>query len=279
MDAASGLGGTAYSVALFALVALGIYYFYTWLNGNNEITDVILYTTPAGGMQAKADKPKIYTPDNVKTMPGLYEGGEYSVSTWIYISDWAINRQYNKPFLMISGGKTNGFATMVMYLGQNTSKLGVRVSSDTTLLTTDELNKIRPVTGNNFGGYPYTDSAADFKQCDIESIELQRWVCITATLNGRTLDVYIDGKMSRSCVLPAMYKVSGNSPTITLGGPYGFGGLIGQTQVADFAYSPDRIYQIYQKGPNDTSLWTAMMSYLDPSQYQFSLQMNGKNVV
>ena len=279
MDAASGMGGMAFNVAMFALVGVAVYYFYKWLSGDGETSDVVVFTSPVAGLPGKSDNPKVYNSEGIQEMPGLYEGGEFSVSTWVYIADWTINKGYNKPFLMISGGKANGFSTIVMYLGQNSSKLGVRVSSENALLTTAEINKIRPISGSSFGGYPYTDSDTDFKPCDIENIDLQRWVNITAILNGRTLDVYIDGKMSRSCVLPSMYKVSGSSLTVSLGGPYGFGGLIGQTAVADFAYSPDRVYQIYQNGPNDTSLWSKIKGYLDPGQYSFSVQTNGQNVV
>jgi hypothetical protein len=164
-----------------------------------------------------------------------------------------------------------------MYLGQNVSKLAIRVSTDNLKLDAAKLNDIRPSTGSSYGATPYTD--VDSKKCDIESIDLQRWVCITAVLDGRTLDVYIDGKLSRSCVLDGMFKVSGDSAKLLLGGPTGFGGLIGQTQVANYAYSPDQVYRIYQNGPVDSSLWTKLVSYFDPGQFSLSLKRNGADVI
>jgi hypothetical protein len=41
--------------------------------------------------------------------------------------------------------------------------------------------------------------------CDIE-IDLQRWTQVTVVINGRTCDVYMDGKLARSCVLPHLLQ-------------------------------------------------------------------------
>jgi len=274
-----------FKVAVFALIALALYYFYKWLNGSGELTDVVIYTNTTDGLPAyDLTKPTTFSPAN-SDIPMLFEGGEYSFSTWIYINNWVVNKGYNKPFFSLSGG-SGSFMTTVLYLGQNVPKLGIRTSvSDGTAgssglnLSNTELSKIRPLTGNGFGISPYTDAGGDFKLCDVESIDLQRWVNITVVLSGRTQDVYIDGKMSRSCVLPGMFKVGGDQPTIVLGGPYGFGGLIGTTKAANFAYSPDQVYKIYQNGPLDTSIWTKIKSYFDPSQYSFSIKKNGSNIV
>jgi hypothetical protein len=283
MESVGGMGGTASNVAMFVVVGIAIYYFYKWLSGDGEMNEEIIFNPAQDGMPAKsAEMPKPLVPTKVS----LYQGGEFSLTTWIYIADWTVNKGKNKPFLVVSGGPS--FATMVMYLGQNASKLGIRVStagdgsgsvSDSEFkLNTAKLNSIRPVNGGAAGG-EYMDT--NLEKCDIENIDLQRWVCITTVLNGRTLDVYIDGKMSRSCVLNGMFLVdsaSGGSLSVTLGGLFGFGGLIGQTRVADFAYSPDRVYQNYQSGPNDTSILTKIKSYFDPKQYSFSLKVNGQDM-
>jgi hypothetical protein len=222
-------------------------------------------------------------------VPTIYAGGEYSVSTWIYITNWEVNRGYNKPFLVIDGGGGT-FKTLVLYLGQNIPKLGVRTSTSDgspsmsgITLNNTTLAQIRPTTAaGGFGASPYTDAGGDFSLCDIESIDIQRWVCITVVLSGRTQDIYIDGKLSRSCVLPKMFMVDSGASgitQITLGGSYGFGGIIGETKAADFAYSPDQVYKIYQNGPLDSSLWTQIKGYFDPKQYSFSIQKNGQNII
>jgi hypothetical protein len=283
MNAASGAnsggpGKMIFNISVMVIIALAIYYFYRWLNGsgNSDATEVVLYSSPSVGLPGKSTEPSKFTSTSSQ-LPALYEGGEYSVSTWIYITNWGVNKGYNKPFLRLTGGSTGGYDTLIMYLGQNVSKLGVRVSTEALKLNTAELNKIRPATGSSYGVSPYTD--IETTKCDIETVDLQRWVNINAVLNGRTLDVYIDGKLSRSCVLDGMYKVSGDAPKLIVGGPTGFGGLIGQTQAANYAYSPDQVYKIYQNGPFDTSIMTKLMSYFDPGQWSLSVKRNGSNVI
>jgi hypothetical protein len=280
-------GGMVFKVAVFALIGLALYYFYKWLNGSGELTDVVIYTNTVDGLPAYTNTgPTRFSSAN-SDIPMLLEGGEYSFSTWVYISNWTRNTGQNKPFFTLSGGGGT-FYTTIMYLGQNIPKLGIRTSAIdgsnppkgvrlTLTGTTPEVNKIRPESG--VSSNDYTDGSENFKVCDIESIDLQRWVNITVVLSGRTQDVYIDGKMSRSCVLPGMFLVDGDQPTIQLGGTYGFGGLIGTTKAANFAYSPDQVYKIYQNGPLDTSIWTKIKSYFDPSQYSFSIKKNGTNIV
>lgn len=283
MNAANGVssggsGNTAFNVVIVILVVVALYYFYKWLSGSDtsDSKEVVVYTSSNTGLPGKSTEPRIFT-SGTSNMPSLYEGGEYSVSTWVYVTNWGVNKGYNKPFLRLNGGSSSGYDTLLMYLGQNVSKLSIRVSTDNLKLDTAQLNNIRPANGSSYGSSPYTDT--DTKKCDIESIDLQRWVCITAVLDGRTLDVYIDGKLSRSCVLDGMFKVAGDSAKLLLGGPTGFGGLIGQTQVANYAYSPDQVYRTYQNGPFDTSLWTKLAGYFDPGQYSFSVKRNGADVI
>jgi hypothetical protein len=279
MDSVGGASNMVFSVSVFVILAIALYYFYKWLNGSGEMNDMIIFTSSDSGLPGKADKVSKFNPDN-SDIPAMYEGGEFSISTWVYVTNWGINKGYNKPFLVLSGGAGQaGYATMVMYLGQNINKLGIRVSTENDKLTSSKLEQIRPVTGNGYGVSPYTDNSADFKKCDIENIDMQRWVNITAVLNGSTLDVYIDGKMSRSCVMPGIFKVDGDSTEVLLGGPYGFGGIIGQTVAANFAYSPDRVYKIYQNGPLDTSIFTKLMGIFNPSQYSISVQRDGQSIV
>ena len=89
--------------------------------------------------------------------------------------------------------------------------------------------------------------------CDLPEIDLQRWTMITVVLTGRTIDVYLDGKLSRSCVSSSFYKVdpTGVKPVITDRG--GFDGYTANTAVANYAMNPDEIYRSYLSGPDGAS--------------------------
>jgi len=194
-----------YTIVILIVLYLAISITYRWFVGGGDDDDFIVYPgTFKDGLVSNDKKVTVYSGSQ---LPQIYAGGEYSISTWIYVNDWNVNKGKNKPFLVLSGGNkaASGILTLIMYLGQFTNKLGVRVSSETQynkgITQTDDYSKI--VSGQS----PFSDSSADFKKCDIEHVNLQKWVNITAVLNGRTLDIYIDGKLSRSCLLDGLFKV------------------------------------------------------------------------
>ena len=252
---------------LVILMLVALFYLWKWLYGNSDMEDMVIYSSPSDGLPAKDKAATVYSGAQV---PQIYGGGEYSISTWIYVTNWGINKGKNKPFLILSGGaaESTGIMTVVMYLGQFTNKLGVRVSCESPDNKMGDLTFARDYNSIVEGKSPYTDASPDFKKCDVEQVDLQKWVNITAVLAGRTIDIYIDGKLSRSCLLDGLFKVDGETPTLKLGGPNGFGGLIGATRAANFAYSPDRVYTNYQEGPFSTFSWSS----LDPSQYSFNVK-------
>ena len=125
-----GPGKMVFMVAVFVILGVALYYLYKWLNGSGELMDSEVFADAESGMIAMSTSgPTVFkSPD----LPPLYGGGEYSISTWVYITNWGINKLKNKVFLKLSGGgpADGGYKTLVMYLGQNVNKLGVRVSYD-----------------------------------------------------------------------------------------------------------------------------------------------------
>jgi hypothetical protein len=92
-------------------------------------------------------------------------------------------------------------------------------------------------------------------QCDIPQIDLQRWTMVSVVLSGKTIDVYIDGKLSRSCVTPSYFKVDPTADLkLNILDRGGFDGYIANTTVGSYSMNPDEIYKTYMSGPNGVSL-------------------------
>ena len=258
------------------------------MSGDAEKADMVVFANSSGGLPGNS-----MTTFSSKNIPAIYGGGEYSVCVWIYIANWKTNENKNKTFLILDGGDGT-FSTLQMYMGARTNKMGIRVSTDSTDSTdvANTLNSDQQTLINNATS-PYNDNEANFAQGDIKAVDLQKWVCICVVLSGRRLDVYMDGKLNRSSVLKGMYKVGGTgtdyqmivggrSPDPTATTPIqrpGFGGLIGQINAANYAYTPDRVWALYSNGPQDTSITSLIKSYFDPGQYSFSLKRNGEDVI
>jgi hypothetical protein len=268
-------------IIVVVLLIVGLYYAYKFLYSTTGIDDLIVYQSSSGGLPAKipandTSSSNVFSGSSI--VPYIYPGGEYSISTWIYVKKW--DATSNKPFLMLSNTpkKDNEFfMTLVMYLGKTKNKLGIRMSYGETQLKWNLLNSDGNLI-NASSVYADSSSSADALNkfsLDIDSVDIQRWVNITTVITGKTVDVYMDGKLSRSSVLPSVFTVdTGETPTITLGHESGFNGLIGKTRAANIAYSPDRVYNYYQQGPFSTFNLSSILSSLNPFQYGITVTNN-----
>jgi hypothetical protein len=101
--------------------------------------------------------------------------------------------------------------------------------------------------------------------CDVKEVPLQRWVNITIVSSGRVLDVYMDGKLSRSCVLDNVLNVPRGQLKLRLGESGGFGGRYSSVQMWSQQLTPDVIYGLYQMGPTQAQhdLFTSVAKYLN----------------
>jgi len=114
--------------------------------------------------------------------------------------------------------------------------------------------------------------------CIIRNVPLQKWVNLIVSLNGRTLDVYIDGKLVRTCILPGVPRINQNSDLqITPNG--GFSGWTSNVQYFAHPLNPQEAYNIYVDGPGSTSLmglfekYKLKISYLVDNQEKASIQI------
>ena len=94
---------------------------------------------------------------------------------------------------------------------------------------------------------------------------MQRWVNISVAVNAKVVDVYVDGKLSRSCVLPSTFKVDPSGYEAILLGYGGFGGKISTTTMYDVALNPEMVYKNYMAGPEPiTSIGGWFSSFFEP---------------
>ena len=196
----------------------------------------------------------------VKELPAplMKTGGEYSFQTWIYIASWTYRAGLPKHvFTLTSDGRPASgkpeHHNIVGVLAPNDNRLLIRVYQET--------DGSRPVSEDltvkdSFNEYFKKPEAGafgqmDFPVCDITDIDLQRWLCLVVVLSGRVIDVYINGKLTRSCVCPGLPTVEtpGAQKVILAKKNASFGGQYSTTRFYGYALSPARIYELYQEGP------------------------------
>ena len=235
---------------IFFAGLIGLYYLYQYLFGTSTGNAYPLITA---NQSATAD-PAAPVTISSKQLPGLFEGGEFTLSTWIYVNNWSYHMNMNKPIVLIGGPN---FDTLRVYLGATKPTLKVRFHTKeastviTATSTTSAAEALPKSTRSTVFTTPQTDSGLlDVSTiCDLPEIDLQRWVNLTVAVNGKTVDMYLDGKLARSCVLPTNFKVdSGGYSAVLL--PFGgFGGQISTTTMYDAALNPEAVYKNYMNGP------------------------------
>jgi len=83
--------------------------------------------------------------------------------------------------------------------------------------------------------------------CNISNVPIQKWVNLLVSVYGRTLDVYLDGKLVKTCVLPGVAKINSNADVyVTPAG--GFSGWTAKFQYYPNSTDPQTAWNIYQKG-------------------------------
>ena len=250
------LENTIIMVIVVILGLVGLYYLYQFLFSGPPPASVIIKKRQSAKTNPSAP---IIVPS--ASLPPLYSGGEFSVSTWIYVNDWTYRNGYNKAILSIGGPTID---ILRVYLGAQKPTLRVRVNTGQGMDSSKLSNK--DSKGGLFTTLQTDSGMLDATaNCDIPNVELQKWVNIVVAINGMTCDVYMDGKLARSCVLSNYFNVA-SAYALTVCEAGGFGGNIDTTQMYGYALSPDLVYTNYMAGPTPvTNFLGYLTTFFQPS--------------
>jgi hypothetical protein len=100
---------------------------------------------------------------------------------------------------------------------------------------------------------PAVSSGDSTTPCDVPGVDLQRWTHVTVVLSGKITDVYMNGKLARSCIGASYFKVDASPIKINLlrYNKY-FNGKIANLNLYTVALNPAQIYDMYTKGPTSS---------------------------
>jgi hypothetical protein len=249
-----GLVSGFVTLLLVVIALLVIYYGFIFFYGTSTDKGVVIESSQVTANQGV----KTYT-----NQAPIYEGGEYSVNMWVYIGGWNYKQGTRKHILQLGGAS---FSTLLVALGSYTNSLSVRVNtvdasgtnldiSGVGLTTTDVTTFFKPLT-------PDTSLQTE-PACDISKIDMQRWIQVTVVLNGKTCDVYMDGKLERSCVLPSYFKVDPTGQSVKLVDRGGFDGYVSSVSTYNYSLNPATIYNMYMAGPSGpaSNIWGYLTSF------------------
>ena len=187
----------------------------------------------------------------------------FAYSIWFYVNSW--NYRYGEPKVI--------FGRM-----GSTSAQGSGSVSGLSGLDPCPAVVLDPVENNisiSLGCFPGTGQTATaggttkVNTCSISNVPIQKWVNLTVSVYGRSMDVYIDGKLVRTVMLSGIASINNNANVyITPNG--GFDGWTAKFQYYPDALNPQQAWNIYTQG------YSNWMSSLSAYQIQLSLIENGK---
>jgi len=238
--------GTITTVIFLVLAGLIIYVVYSYLYPPQDPNYAQFLSN-----ETDARKPPISLKHNGK-VPPIFTGGDFALSFWVYIDDFNFQVAKYKPLFNL-GPAILGESSRSVLVGMLTpykNGLMVRAATSTTDSNVPDITipSVRTQLLNQQTSVSMFQSTMD-TPCDISEVPLQRWVNVTIVSSGRILDVYMNGKLSRSCTMSSVVQVPRGDNFLSLGV---FGGRFSSVQMWNYQLTPDVIYGVYMMGPSQT---------------------------
>lgn len=176
---------------------------------------------------------------------------DFTYSMWIYVNDW--NYRYGENKVIVR---------------RVTADAGIAVA------LTPELNNLHVLTSVYPGKASHAGSGMKVHKCWINNIPLQAWTNIIVSVNNRAMDLYLDGKLVRTCILPGVPRLAKGIPAqITPDG--GFSGFVSNIKYFSYAVNPSQAYDIYKDGYGSGS---ALGNIFNKYRIKLSFVDNNKEV-
>ena len=206
---------------------------------------------------------------NVIPNSDLKEEGtsNFMLSVWFYIDDWGTSMGEEKNILFMAKKETvkniDGLTNLT-----GITKTSACMTNDNDLsyrnlnICLDEYDNNLLIDIETYGEDKCKDtpqpspgsSNSIVTRHKISNIPLQKWNCLILSVDTKTFDVYLDGKLRNSFILDGTYNNSGTKKNIYLGNVInsvpGFEGFITRVRYEPNAINPQQAYKIYKDGIN-----------------------------
>lgn len=245
-----------------------------WILGKMFFTTNIVYDimcdakTPASTDSLVSNSSLLSTNVNVINNFPDNNTSNFMLSVWFYIDDWenSISKEKNILFMSNNHNARNIFTNNDQIgLSQKECKgvpsTGVPYKNLNICLDDYNNNLLIDIETIPESASLASDSSYCYTRYLIKNISVQKWNCLTICVDTKILDVYLDGKLRNSFILPGIYNshnptTSNISKKIYLGhignNAIGFEGMITRVRFEPNAINPQEAYNIYKEGINSS---------------------------
>jgi hypothetical protein len=120
--------------------------------------------------------------------------------------------------------------------------------------------------------------------CTIRNVQLQKWINLTMSVYGNTLDLYLDGKLVRTCIMTSPITSLSSSDMLYIGGGYDaksqkfqdgdLQGYISNVVYKGTYFTPEEAWDIYSAGYSGSG----MFDFINKYKLNFSITKDNQTV-
>ena len=198
------------------------------------------------------------------------------LSVWFYIDNWGDNIANEKNILFMAAREN---ALTVPGLQTALSGISYKVTVESSGNNYKNINIVLDKYENNlfidiecYLDNPSGGNKTNYIRYKLPNISVQKWNNLTLSVDTRTLDVYLDGKLRNSFILHGLYKnydASQSKRNIYIGNMQlpgsnnnsSFEGYITRIRYEGNSINPQDAYKIYKAGINSKLATTLFNKY------------------
>lgn len=220
---------TPINIVIISLLIIFIIWFLSYLFYNTNI----VYDEMLKANELYTEKKNMIKHEDIP----MNTSANFTLSVWLFIDDWSVNIGKEKNILHLNSEKLTKLsddAYIVMTLDGFKNDINLKLKS----------YNLQQPSNNNY---------ETFK---IKNIPIQKWVCLTLSVDNKSVDVYIDGKLRNSYLMESTYNHDSASSKLNIylgnisanDNGLGFNGLITRVRYIANSIDPEHSYNIYREG-------------------------------
>jgi hypothetical protein len=160
-------------------------------------------------------------------------GSDYGFQYWMFLSDWNYKFGSDKEVLKRIAPNNPNVTNPRIFLSPTDNTLNVQVS----LFSNDAAPGVAS---------PGAEGTGEVQTCSVENVPLQSWFSVSVTVFQRNLDIYINGRLVKSCVLRGVPKPAVGD--IILNDNGGFSGSLCNVNYYNGMLTPEDAKSFHAKG-------------------------------
>jgi hypothetical protein len=183
-------------------------------------------------------------------------GSDYGFQYWMFLSDWNYRFGADKDILKRVAPNNPNVVNPRIYLSPTDNTLNVQVS-------------LFPTDSSRGAATPGVESTGEIQTCSVENVPLQTWFSVSVTVFQRNLDIYINGRLVKSCVLKGIPKPAVGD--VILNDKGGFSGSLCNVNYYNGMLGPEDAKTFHARGTTCAAPATAGATAVDKDSFFITL--------